>query len=370
MHPDISLLIPCYNAAEFLPTLLTQARQQTRAFSEILVYDDGSTDDSASVAEQLGARVLRGQQSRGPGFARNQLLRESSSQWIHFHDADDWLRPEFVEKMGQLLKGPLYGAVCALEIVWQAGFESNRIDRFPDVEQPEHLVRTMIQQFIHFNALVLPKNLVSAVGGFVGQMRMSEDRDLLTRLAETEIRFGYLDEALATWVRRPSSLTRSRHELAQAPYRRWYLHRCYRKLKPEHRSLVGDQALYVGWTFYLKARGQDREAYRREARWWFYLAGLCGVQSRLESSALEKLLASRFGVEPVFLLKRLYAEVRVLLSGLRDITHMSRSQNLGNMLGCSRNHYGFKLSGWSGLSWSGEHSMKCINGLTLSSHAC
>jgi glycosyltransferase involved in cell wall biosynthesis len=325
MHPEISLLIPCYNAAEFLPTLLTQARQQTRAFSEILVYDDGSTDDSASLAERLGVRVLRGQQSRGPGFARNQLLHQASSPWIHFHDADDWLHPEFVEKMGPLLKGPNYGAVCALEIVWEDAAELNRVDRFPEVEETEHLVRTMIRQFVHFNVLVLPKNLVCAVGGFVEQMRMSEDRDLLTRLAETEIRFGYLNEALATWVRRPTSLTRSRAELAQAPYRRWYLHRCYRKLKQEHRSLVGDQALYVAWTFYLKARGQDREAYRREARWWFYLAKLCGMQSRLESSALEKLVASRFGAEPVFFLKRLYAEVRVLLSGSRDGTHTSRS---------------------------------------------
>jgi glycosyltransferase involved in cell wall biosynthesis len=319
MHPEISLLIPCHNAAEFLPTLLEQARQQTRAFREILVYDDGSTDDSSAVAEKLGARVLRGDRSKGPGFARNLLLREASSEWIHFHDADDWFRPEFVEKMGQLLKGPNYGAACALEVFWEDGFESNRVDRFPEVEQTDHLVRTMIRQFIHFNALVLPKHLVVASGGFVDQMRMSEDRDLLTRLAESGIRFAYLDEPLATWVRRPGSLTRSRAELAQAPYRRWYLHRCYRKLKREHRSLVGDQALYVGWTFYLKARGRDREAYRREARWWFYLAQLCGMKSRLESSRLEKALASRFGPEPVYFLKRLYAEARALVFGSKSL---------------------------------------------------
>jgi glycosyltransferase involved in cell wall biosynthesis len=319
MHPEISLLIPCYNAAEFLPTLLDQARQQTRPFREILVYDDGSTDDSAAVAERCGARVLRGQRSRGPGFVRNRLLQEATSEWIHFHDADDWLRPDFVEKMGQLLKGPDYGAVCALEIFWEDRFEPNRVDRFPEVEETERLVRTMIRQFIHFNALILPKNLVVAAGGFVDQMRMSEDRDLLTRLAETGIRFAYLDEALATWVRRPGSLTRSRAELAQAPYRRWYLHRCYRKLKREHRSLVGDQALYVGWTFYLKARGQDREAYHREARWWFYLAGLCGMKSRLETSRLEKLLASWVGAEPVFFLKRFYANARGFASGSRNL---------------------------------------------------
>ena len=324
MHPEISLLIPCYNAAEFLPTLLDQAHQQTRAFREILVYNDGSTDNSAAVAERLGARVLRGQRSRGPGFGRNQLLHEAASHWIHFHDADDWLHPAFVEKMGQLLKGPDYGAVCALELFWVDSAEPNRVDRFPEVELTEHLVRTMIRQFIHFNALVLPKNLVIAVGGFVDQMRMSEDRDLLTRLAEIGIRFAYIDEVLATWVRRPTSLTRSRAELAQAPYRRWYLHRCYRKLKHEHRCLVGDQALYVGWTFYLKARGQDREAYHREARWWFYLARLCGMKSRLESSRLEKLLASWVGAETVCFLKRLYADARAFVSGSKNLAQLIR----------------------------------------------
>ena len=322
MYPEISLLIPCYNAAEFLPTLLDQAHQQTRPFREILVYDDGSTDHSVAVAESRGARVLRGERSRGPGFARNRLLREASSEWIHFHDADDWLHPDFVAKMGLLLKGPNYGAVCALEIFWEDGFEPNRVDRFPEVEQTEHLVRTMIRQFVHFNALILPKNLMVMAGGFVDQMRMSEDRDLLTRLAETEIRFAYLDEALATWVRRPGTLTRSRAELAQAPYRRWYLHRCYRKLKREHRPLVGDQALYVAWTFYLKARGQAREAYHREARRWFYLARLCGIKSRLESSRLEKLLASWVGVEPVFFLKRLYADARGFVSGSKNLAKL------------------------------------------------
>lgn len=95
--PTLSLCIPAYNAAWCLPRLLDSAMNQTVPFDEIWVYDDCSTDQTAAVAEQYGARVVRGQVNRGCSHGKNVLAQHCTTDWIHFHDADDELMPRFVE---------------------------------------------------------------------------------------------------------------------------------------------------------------------------------------------------------------------------------------------------------------------------------
>ncbi len=94
----IALLIPAYRAAAFLPRLLEAARAQTVPFSEIHVYDDASPDDTAALAQRLGATVTRGLENCGCSVGKNILARKTSCPWLHFHDADDSLKPDFVEK--------------------------------------------------------------------------------------------------------------------------------------------------------------------------------------------------------------------------------------------------------------------------------
>ena len=96
--PRIALLIPAYNAALYLPRLLDSAVRQTQPFDEIWVYDDCSTDDTAAVAERHGARVVRGDVNRGCSRGKNRLAAETGCDWIHFHDADDELMSNFVER--------------------------------------------------------------------------------------------------------------------------------------------------------------------------------------------------------------------------------------------------------------------------------
>lgn len=92
----LALLIPAYNAAAHLSRLLASARAQSEPFDEIWVYDDASNDDTAAHAEQLGARVIRGATNRGCSVGKNVLARQTGAAWVHFHDADDELLPNFV----------------------------------------------------------------------------------------------------------------------------------------------------------------------------------------------------------------------------------------------------------------------------------
>jgi glycosyltransferase involved in cell wall biosynthesis len=96
MMPKIALCIPAYNAAQFLPRLIASAHAQSSPFDEVLVYDDASTDDTAAVCEGLGVRLIRGITNLGPSVGKNALLNLISADWVHFHDADDVLSPDFV----------------------------------------------------------------------------------------------------------------------------------------------------------------------------------------------------------------------------------------------------------------------------------
>src|SRR5690625_3958066 len=93
----LSLCIPAYNAAWCLPRLLDSARAQTVPFDEILVYNDCSTDNTAEVAREYGARVIGGDVNVGCSTGKNRLADATTCDWIHFHDADDELFPNFVE---------------------------------------------------------------------------------------------------------------------------------------------------------------------------------------------------------------------------------------------------------------------------------
>ncbi|MEP0548297.1 MAG: glycosyltransferase family 2 protein [Rhodothermales bacterium] len=97
--PTLALCIPAYNASEYLPRLLTSAAEQTVRFDEVIVYDDCSADDTAAVAEAYGARVIQGDVNRGCSAGKNRLAEATACEWIHFHDADDDITLDLVERV-------------------------------------------------------------------------------------------------------------------------------------------------------------------------------------------------------------------------------------------------------------------------------
>src|SRR5436853_1319451 len=103
-NQTLALCIPAYNAAEFLPRLLRSAVAQTIPFDEIWVYDDCSNDHTGETAAEFGASVVRGDVNHGCAFGKNALANRTTCNWIHFHDADDALYPNFVEQAHQWMR--------------------------------------------------------------------------------------------------------------------------------------------------------------------------------------------------------------------------------------------------------------------------
>lgn len=111
--------MPCYNAASYLHEAISSALNQSTPPTEVLVIDDGSTDDSAQIAASFGepVRVVR-QANQGESVARNRGFDEATGDWIAFLDADDVWRPEKLEQQTELIEP---GVVCVHTAVYEFG---------------------------------------------------------------------------------------------------------------------------------------------------------------------------------------------------------------------------------------------------------
>lgn len=86
---DVTVVMPAKDRAHLIERALASVKAQNRPPREVIVVDDGSSDDTAAVAERSGARVIRLSESRGIGSARNAGVLASGSRWIAFLDSDD-----------------------------------------------------------------------------------------------------------------------------------------------------------------------------------------------------------------------------------------------------------------------------------------
>ena len=106
MNSLVSIIIPAYNAEQWLDECLRSVLAQTWPTCEILVIDDGSTDRTASVAEQYAGPRLKliRQPNRGAAAARNTGLKSARGDYIQFLDADDLLATDKIEHQINLLR--------------------------------------------------------------------------------------------------------------------------------------------------------------------------------------------------------------------------------------------------------------------------
>ena len=101
--PKISIIIPVYNTEEYLRECLDSVIEQTLKDIEIILVDDGSTDNSGKICDEYREKDTRitviHQENRGQGKARNEALKISNGEYIGFIDSDDWIDLDFYEKL-------------------------------------------------------------------------------------------------------------------------------------------------------------------------------------------------------------------------------------------------------------------------------
>ncbi|MEH1906456.1 MAG: glycosyltransferase family 2 protein [Nostoc sp.] len=102
MNPKVSVIIPAYNTEAYIAKAIESALNQTLTDIEVIIVDDGSSDQTVEVAKSFTdqrLKVIVNQQNLGVSAARNRALRAAQGKWVAVLDSDDWYAPERLEKL-------------------------------------------------------------------------------------------------------------------------------------------------------------------------------------------------------------------------------------------------------------------------------
>jgi glycosyltransferase involved in cell wall biosynthesis len=182
-NPMISVIIPAYNRAQVIAEALQSVLDQTCTDYEIIVVDDGSTDETAEVIRGFTDRVRYVyQENRGSAAARNRGLQEARGDYIAFLDSDDLFTPEKLQKQVEYLQhnphiGMVYSAYSNIDD------NHNELDIVP-AQHAGHIYRQLIFQCkIATPTVMIRRQVVETVGEFDINLPMAQDVDYWIRIA-------------------------------------------------------------------------------------------------------------------------------------------------------------------------------------------
>jgi len=206
MSPTVSVVIPCYNLGQFLDEAVQSVLDQTYQDFEILIVDDGSTDEQTRTLlanyQRPKTRVIR-TENRGLPAAKNAGAAATSGRYLCMLDADDRLDRLYMEKSVAALDND---AGCAFVSHWLRTFGDETHDWTPErCDFPALLDVNTVN-----GAALVRRQALEAVGGFDESMRDGcEDWDFWISLVEGGHRGHILPEVLFHYRRRPGSMSKT-----------------------------------------------------------------------------------------------------------------------------------------------------------------
>ncbi|WP_447980386.1 glycosyltransferase family A protein [Candidatus Nitrospira bockiana] len=178
----VTTVIPCFNHARYLPEAIESVLSQTYANRQVIVVDDGSSDETADVAARYADVEYVRQENQGLPGARNTGLRHSRGEYVVFLDADDRLLPgHFEASLSAFRRHPDAAFVCGSFRYF--GAETGRRSYHYCEPTPDHYATFLRFNFIGaIHSVMFKRKALLAAGGFSPELRASEDYDLYLRL--------------------------------------------------------------------------------------------------------------------------------------------------------------------------------------------
>ena len=235
-----SVIIPLYNKAPYVRKALESVLAQTYTDYELIVVDDGSTDESARIAEEcirevtgcrlevkgneevkgerlkakgsengeadtpasclspLASRLrLLSQPNAGVSAARNNGVAQAHGEYIAFLDADDWWEPTYLERMAQLINDYPDAGLYACNYIYYKPGKTHVALHIPTgyINYPKAYYESGVMPVTSITAII-PRNVYDEMGGFREHLWMAEDFDLWIRIALNN-KVVFLNESLA-----------------------------------------------------------------------------------------------------------------------------------------------------------------------------
>jgi glycosyltransferase involved in cell wall biosynthesis len=238
--PSVSIIMPCYNAASHLPTSIGSVFAQTYADWELIVVDDGSSDDSWKELQRFASldsriRIFR-QKNAGPATARNFGLHQAQGAYTAFLDADDTWHPEFLSVMKPTLDQAPEAAIAYCG--WQnLGLGGGRDNPFipPDYENSAKLESLLGGCRWPIHAALVHTQTILDIGGFDETLSSCMDFDLWLRLG-TVHQLIRVPDILAYYHHGTGQITANKARIA---LNHWRVQKKFLSLNPAARQNLG-----------------------------------------------------------------------------------------------------------------------------------
>jgi glycosyltransferase involved in cell wall biosynthesis len=197
--PLVSVIMAAYNAGEHIGEALQSVLEQDWRPLEVVVIDDGSTDDTATIVRSYPDVVYVHQANAGPSAARNAAVEHSSGAFVANFDSDDLLPPTRVsDQVGFLLANPEVGAVFGRQEWMNAPEWMTRDAVYGDVDG------------IPLSSVMFRRDVFFELGGYDTSYVHGEDMDVLVRMRERGIAYQVIPEIVLYRRYEASSLTGGR----------------------------------------------------------------------------------------------------------------------------------------------------------------
>jgi glycosyltransferase involved in cell wall biosynthesis len=220
----VSILIPCYNDAAYVGDAIESALGQTWPECEVVVVDDGSSDDSRAVAqtyESYGVRVIA-QENQGASAARNRAFEAASGEYIQYLDADDLLHPRKIEAQVAALQNAPADTVAVCSTVYfrdgtapEGGRRARGDESIPWLTS-EDPVQWLINLWLPDNgwgmvqtgAWLVPRGVAEEAGPWDERIARDQDGEYFTRVVFSSSAVQYVGDGCVYYRQHPQGVER------------------------------------------------------------------------------------------------------------------------------------------------------------------
>ncbi len=205
----VSAVITAYNYAPFLREAIDSAIGQTYPAMEVIVVDDGSTDDTPAILREYGARIRSGRiPNSGQAKAKNVGASLATGALIAFLDADDIWTKDKIEKQAALFADTAVGVVYSRRFWMRENGQVTGADTRP-MHRGSILQEIFISNFICFSSAVIRREVWEKLGPMDERLSMGIDYDLWLRCAP-HVRFDYSDDPLVYYRTGHANMSRNK----------------------------------------------------------------------------------------------------------------------------------------------------------------
>jgi len=207
-EPLVSIIIPCFNYADYLPETINSVLNQTYKNLEIIIVDDGSIDQTKDLSQKFSKQDSRiryfYQKNNGTSSAKNFGIEVSTGDFIQFLDADDILLPNKIGKQVQYFKKDrnldiVYGDARFFESETKKLYKNYNLTNYKWMPEVSGFGEKIIKELAYKNMMVICAPLVKKssllnVGIFDKRLKYCEDWDLWLRCAINKLKFRFSPE--------------------------------------------------------------------------------------------------------------------------------------------------------------------------------